>query len=201
MHPNRAFEWTDKDDMLRFAAEQSFAHIFTCASGEPGVVHAPVLVVGGKVQFHLARRNRLASSIGSNRVLISILGRHSYQSANWYVSANQVPTWHYEAVEIEGIAREMTAAELIGFLDLLTQTHERRVEPEHPWTREKMEPGRFEAMIQAIVGFEVTPNAIRGTKKFNQHKAAGDLEATIKGQVQAGRTDIAEAIRDLKEKG
>lgn len=200
MHPNRAFDWKDEEEMLRFAAQQSFAHIFAAASGELGVVHAPVLVVDGKVQFHLARRNRIAGLLSGQRVLVSVLGRHAYQSANWYVSENQVPTWHYEAVEIEGIAREMSPGELASFLDLLTDTNERRVQPENPWTREKMEPGRFEAMSQAIVGFEIIPEEIRGTRKFNQHKNAGDLEATIEGQKQAGREDIAKAVRELQEK-
>lgn len=200
MHPNRAFEWTSENEMLRFAAEQSFAHIFATASGELRVVHAPVLVVDGKIQFHVARRNRIAGHLSGQPVLVSILGRHAYQSANWYVSENQVPTWHYEAVEIEGPAREMTNGELTDFLDLLTETHERRVEPESPWTRQKMEPGKFEAMRQAIIGFEVAPEAIRGTRKFNQHKGADDLAATIQGQLKAGREDIVAAIRDLQPK-
>ncbi|HEX3423642.1 MAG TPA: FMN-binding negative transcriptional regulator [Sphingomicrobium sp.] len=200
MHPNPAFEWTDENEMLQFVRERSFAHIFIAASGELGVVHAPVLVVGGKIQFHLARRNRIAGQLPGRRVLISILGRHAYQSANWYSSPGQVPTWHYEAVEIEGIAREMTPSELASFLDLLTDANERRVEPENPWTRRKMEPGKFEAMTRAIVGFEIDPEAIRGTRKFNQHKDAGDLQATIDGQLKVGRNDIASAIREMSGK-
>lgn len=197
MHPNRAFEWTNEEEMLSFVHEQSFAHIFAAASGQLSAVHAPVLVVDKKIQFHVARRNRIAGQLSGQRVLISVLGRHAYQSANWYASKDQVPTWHYEAVEIEGTAREMTNAELTRFLDLLTDTHERRVEPESPWTRAKMEPGKFEKMTRAIIGFEVMPQAIRGTRKFNQHKEADDLAATIEGQLRAGRDDIAAAVREL----
>jgi transcriptional regulator len=200
MHPDRAFEWTDEEEMLSFVHEQSFAHIFAAFAGELGAVHAPVLVVDKTIQFHIARRNRIAGQLSGQRVLISILGRHAYQSANWYVSKDQVPTWHYEAVEIEGTAREMTSAKLTGFLDLLTDTHERRVEPESPWTRAKMERGKFAAMTRAIIGFEVIPQAIRGTRKFNQHKEAGDLAATIEGQLRAGRDDIAAAVRELASK-
>ena len=58
-----------------------------------------------------------------------------------------------------------------------------------------MTPGKFEAMLGGIVGFEVEPSAIRGTRKFNQHKAPADLEATVAGQMGAGREDIAAAIR------
>jgi transcriptional regulator len=197
MHPIPAFEWSDEQAMLRFVAEQSFAHIFTGSSGQLFVVHAPVVVVDGRVQFHVARRNRIADRLAGEQVLISVSGREAYQSANWYASANQVPTWHYEAIEVEGIAREMTRDELVGFLDRLSDIHERRVQPEDPWTRAKLDPAVFEALTRAIVGFEVEPTAIRGTRKFNQSKKADDLAATIEGQLGAGREDIVAAIREL----
>ena len=47
-----------------------------------------------------------------------------------------------------------------------------------------MDDGKFEAMTRAIVGFEVDPTEVRGTRKFNQHKAADDLAATIEGQTR-----------------
>ena len=96
MHPNGAFAWEDRDVLLRFVAERSFAHIFTASDEGMFVVHAPVLVAGeGHVLFHVARRNRIAEQLSNRRVLISVTGREAYQSANWYVSENQVPTWHY----------------------------------------------------------------------------------------------------------
>ena len=62
-----------------------------------------------------------------------------------------------------------------------------------------MKPGTFEAMTKAIVGFEIDPLEIRGTRKFNQHKAADDLAATIDGQRGAGREDIVAAIRAARD--
>jgi transcriptional regulator len=197
MHPNRVFDWQDKPEMLRFAADRSFAHIFTASKDGLFVVHVPILVTGeGRVWFHVARRNRIADQLDSRRLLISISGRDGYQSANWYVSENQVPTWHYETVEIEGAARQLSDAQLVMLLDGLSDLHERRHSPERPWTRGKMTPGKFEAMTKAIVGFEVDPAEIRGTRKFNQHKPADDLEATVQGQHGAGREDIVAAIRE-----
>ena len=74
---------------------------------------------------------------------------------------------------------------------------ERRWSPDAPWTRGKMAPGKFEAMLRAIVGFEVEPRVIRGTRKFNQHKSAADVEASVAGQLGAGREDIVAAIRGV----
>ena len=194
MHPNHAFDWTDQEGMLRFVARERFAHIFTGSNEGLFVVHAPLVVTAaGMIQFHVSRRNRIAGHLPDRPLLISVLGRHAYQSANWYVSDNQVPTWHYEVVEIEGVARELDQTKLIRQLDLLSEAYEARVEPERPWTRAKMDLAKFEAMTKAIIGFEVEPAEIRGTRKFNQHKNAADIEATVAGQRQAGREDIAAA--------
>jgi transcriptional regulator len=201
MHPNPAFAWADKAEMLEFVRRESFAHIFTASDAGPFVAHAPVIVRGEKVLFHVARRNRIADQLGGQRVLVSVLGRHAYHSANWYASANQVATWHYEAVEIEGVAQCISDEELISLLDQLSDTMEQRYSPERPWARAKMEPGKFEAMVKAIVGFEVTPTAIRGTRKFNQSKSGADLTATIEGQRKAGREDIVAAIQELTSGG
>ena len=198
MHPNKVFDWTDTTEMLRFVAERSFAHIFTAAPDGLFVVHAPLLVTGGsKIWFHVARRNRIAAHLADRPLLVSISGREAYQSANWYSSDDQVPTWHYETVEIEGVARQLSDHELVDLLDGLSDLHEGRTSPEQPWTRAKMTPGKFEAMLRAIVGFEVDPTEVRGTRKFNQHKSAGDLAATVEGQHGAGREDIVAAIREV----
>jgi transcriptional regulator len=201
MHPNAAFHWADEAEMLDFVAEHSFAHIFTASKAGLFVVHAPVLVREGRIQFHVARRNRIADHLEGQPVLISVTGREAYQSANWYASANQVPTWHYEAVEIEGAARRLPDNELVELVDQLSDVMEHRFSHEQPWTRAKMEPGKFEAMTNAIIGFEVEPNAIRGTRKFNQHKTGADLAATIEGQRGAGRDDIVQAIEELTSRG
>ena len=198
MHPNKAFDWTDTAEMLRFADQRAFAHIFTASDAGQFVVHAPVMVTdNGKIWFHVARRNRIADYLMNYPVLISIAGREAYQSANWYVADNQVPTWHYETVEIEGVARPLTDDDLVALLDGLSERHEGRLSPEMPWTRAKMGPDKFEAMTKAIIGFEVDPVEIRGTRKFNQHKSADDLAATIEGQLGAGRDDIVAAIGEV----
>lgn len=201
MHPNPAFEWSDRTGMLDFVSEQSFAHIFTATGAGQFVVHAPVIVREGNVLFHVSRRNRIADKIDGRPILVSVLGRHAYHSANWYASNDQVSTWHYEAVEIEGLARRVSDDELVALIDQLSDTMEHRYSPEQPWTRAKMASGKFEAMTKAIVGFEVEPTAIRGTRKFNQHKSGEDLAAVIEGQRGAGREDIVAAIKELTGSG
>jgi len=195
MHPNKSFAWNDREEMLQFVSERAFAHIFVASGDARAVVHAPILVIDrDRVQFHVFRNNRGAPLLPNSSVLASVTALDGYQSANWYVSSNQVPTWHYQAVEIDGTARKLAEPELIEQLDRLSAVMEDRFSPDAPWTRAKMDPGKFEAMIKALDGFEVSIDAIRGTLKFNQHKSAADMEANVKGQNEAGRADVAAAI-------
>lgn len=201
MHPNPAFSWTDRAQMLDFVAAHSFAHIFTASEAGQFVVHAPVIVQGESILFHVARRNRIADQLDGRPVLISVLGRHAYQSANWYASADQVPTWHYEAVEVDGIARAVSEEELVALVDRLSDTMEGRYSPARRWSRAEMSAGKFEALVKAIIGFEVRATAVRGTRKFNQSKSGEDLAATIEGQRGAGRDDAVAAIEELMPRG
>jgi transcriptional regulator len=173
MHPNKSFAWDDRGEMLEFVAERAFAHIF----------------VGGPDE-----RDRAAALLPSAPILASITALDAYQSANWYVSPNQVPTWHYQAVEIEGTARLLSESELVEHLDRLSEVMENRFSPQAPWTRAKMEPGKFEAMIKALSGFEIAVDTVRGTRKFNQHKPAEDIAANVRGLADAGRRDVADAV-------
>ena len=179
MHPSRAFVWDDRDAMLAFAAETSFC---TIAADGPLIAHAPVVVSGpDRLRFHLSRSNRAAAAFDGKRAILSFLGPEAYVSPDWYGSADQVPTWNYLAVEAEGPLRRLDEAELSDLLDTLSAEHERRLAPKPDWTRAKMSPGRFEAMLKAIVGFEMDIEALRGTRKLGQNKAESERHGAADG--------------------
>ena len=94
---------------------------------------------------------------------------------------NQVGTWNYRTAEAEGPLRRLDETELTDLLDALSAEHEARLAPKPPWTRAKMSPGRFEAMLKAIVGFEMNVEALRGTDKRGQHKKPAEREAAADG--------------------
>jgi transcriptional regulator len=177
MHPNRAFAWHERDDMLAFVAEIAFCTI--CADG-PTVAHAPVVVdPPGRIRFHLARGNR--AKLDGRRAIVSCLGADAYISPDWYGTPDQVPTWNYLAVEAEGPLRRLDEAELATLLDDLGAAHESRLAPKPRWTRAKMSPGRFEAMLEAIVGYELAIEDLRGTRKLGQHKADSERQGAADG--------------------
>ena len=118
-----------------------------------------------------------------------------YISPNWYVApANQVPTWNFVGVEIEGVAHALDEAGLIAQLDTLAARHEPRVNPANPWTRGKMDEAVFGKMLGAIQGFRIEVAAIRETVKLSQHKSDADQAGTVAGLRAAGCDALADAM-------
>lgn len=196
MHPNRSFAWEDREAMLALVREVGFC---TVGIDGPFVVHAPVVVTASdRIRFHVARSNRAVPALDGSRALLSCLGPDAYISPDWYGTADQVPTWNYLAVEAEGPLRQLDEAELTGLLDALSADHEERLAPKPSWTRAKMTPGRFEAMLKAIIGFELQVEALRGTRKLGQHKQETERAGAAAGLAPMNPT-LAALMRPAQE--
>ena len=193
MHPNPRFRETG--DWLDFADVRGFAHIFAATPAGPMAVHAPVTREESTLNFHVARGNRIAAHLDGAAVVASVVGVDGYISPNWYADrTNQVPTWNFVAVEIEGVANALDDAGLIAQLDALAARHEPRVNPGNPWTRGKMDDAVFARMLGAIRGFRIEVTAIRETVKLSQHKSDADQAATVAGLHAAGQHALADAM-------
>jgi len=127
-------------------------------------------------------------------VIASVAGPDTYVSPDWYARADQVPTWNYVAVEAQGSVRALDHAELVVHLDALSAEQERLLAPKPAWTRGKMSPGRFEAMLPAIAGYELRVEAWRGTRKLSQNKPAADRSGVIARLEERGRADMAALV-------
>ena len=192
MHPDPAFA-LDEEAARRIVA---FAHVFVVRPDRPVVVHAPVEMDGpNALVFHVARRNHALPIAEGACALASFAAPGSYVSPDWYVADQQVPTWNYVAVEAEGRLAAIDDAALARHLDALSHVHEARLAPKPPWTSDKMEPRRLDAMRAAIVGFRLDVTAWRGTAKLSQNKPAADVMGVVAGLRSAGDLPMAERVR------
>lgn len=152
--------------------------------------------------FHLARGNPLAKlADGTSSWLLAVNGADAYVSADWYVSADQVPTWLYQSVHLTGTVRTLSGDELAAQVDTLSAKFEGRLLPKKPWTSGKMTAARFEAMKKAIVGLMMTVEEVEGSFKLNQHKSEVDFAAVagaLAGQSDAGSRAIAGLMREVR---
>ncbi|MCW6532703.1 FMN-binding negative transcriptional regulator [Sphingomonas sp. MMSM20] len=194
MHPDAAFAMS-AEAARAFAADIAFAHIFVLAGEAPAVVHAPVVIEAtGDLSFHLARRNRAMPIAAGTRAIASFGGPGAYVSPDWYGSADQVPTWNYVVAEAEGAIEPLDDDALIAHLDATSAVQEARLAPKPAWTRDKMDPRRFDAMRGAIIGFTLRVTEWRGTAKLSQNKSAADVRGVIAGLRGIGKTHPAELV-------
>lgn len=195
MHPDPKFRWADRDAQRAFVASARFGILCVDTPGGPGVAHVPVTWLDDdRIGFHLSRGNRLAPYMDGARAVFVVNGPHGYVSPDWYGLADQVPTWNYVAVELEGDVRTLPADRLPALIDALSQDSEARLAPKPVWTRDKMAPGLFERMLGAITGYELQISDWRGTRKLGQNKSADARLGAAQGLEAAG--DVAGLMRE-----
>lgn len=192
MHPNSAFR---KDDRALFEAlitEIGFGTVFLTTPDGPRVAHVPLLLTeAGTLRFHLALGNALTRHLDGTQALAVVNGPDGYISARWYTDPDQVPTWNYIALEMEGPVRRMDRAELLTLLEDVSAHHEALIADGTPWSMDKMARIKRDRMMEMIVGFELTVQAWRPTFKLSQNKSPEERARLIEGLKTQGTLAVA----------
>jgi transcriptional regulator len=170
---------------LAFAAARGFGLVIACEGGRPVAAHLPFRLIetDGKVprlEFHVARANVLGQIAEKGGTwLVAVQGYDAYVSPDWYASAEQVPTWLYEAVHLSGPVRVIGGDHTQGHTERLSATFENWLAPKPEWTLDKLSDRRREMLLKGIVAVEMTIEAIEGNFKLNQHKSDEDHVAVV----------------------
>lgn len=199
MHPNAAFRWDDRDSLRAFAREIGFGMLFAGTPDGPRVAHLPFVFLGeDRVTFHTARGNGIAKHLDNAEALFVVNGPDAYISPDWYgLGDDQVPTWNYLALEMQGLVRRISDEELTAQADALSTEQEARLAPKAEWTRHKMSEGLFDKMRGAIIGFEMRVTAWRGTAKLGQNKPQHARDRVADALEARGQKAMAHLMREL----
>ncbi|MBC2663907.1 FMN-binding negative transcriptional regulator [Novosphingobium flavum] len=198
MHPDPRFRHEDRGLLEALVDQVGFGMVFLTTPDGPRVAHTPLLPAGdGSVRFHLSRGNAMSKWLNGETALIVVNGADGYVSPRWYADTEQVPTWNYVALELEGRVRRMDSDGLVGLLGALSARHEARIAAGEPWTMDKMPPEKLRAMLAGIVGFEMEVLAWRPTFKLSQNKPADERARVADGLAAEGAVGIAELMRRL----
>ena len=184
---------------LAFAGARGFGLVIACDAGRPVAAHLPFRLIeqDGKVpklEFHVARANPLGLIAEKGGTwLVAVQGHDAYVSPDWYASAEQVPTWLYEAVHLSGPVRVVPGDHTQGHTERLSAKFESWLAPKPPWKLDKVADKRREMLLKAIVAVEMTVESIEGNFKLNQHKSDEDHVA-IAAALGAQHDPSAQAI-------
>lgn len=197
MHPNPLFRWEDREAMRDFVQALGFGALFAATPDGPRVAHVPVVFEDeSTLSFHVARGNGIARHLDGGTALFTAHGPDGYVSPDWYgIGPDEVPTWNYLAVELEGVVSKLTREELVAQIDALGHVNEARLAPKPEWRRDKVDPAKIEKMLGAITGFRLQVQAWRGTRKLGQNKPEAARLAAADALEAQGRRALAHWMR------
>lgn len=153
---------------------------------------------------HVARANPMWQSLcGEVEALAVFHGPESYITPSWYPSKREhgkaVPTWNYVTVHARGRLRVVEETGwLRQHLEALTRQQESAFA--EPWTISDAPADYVEKLLGAIVGVELTVNALAGKWKTSQNQPAANRAGAAQG-LRAIGGDEATAMADLIERG
>jgi transcriptional regulator len=200
LHPHPAFRWEDRPAIRDLVRDLGFGALFAATPDGLRVAHVPVVWLDDEtLGFHLARGNGIVRHLDGATALFNLQGPDAYVSPDWYgMGTNEVPTWNYVAVELEGRVTRTDDAGLAAILDAISHEQERRLAPKPAWTRGKMDPAIFAKMTGAILGYRLEIQAWRGTLKLGQNKPDAARLAAADALEAQGRRAVAALMRSAK---
>lgn len=170
--PNRFLE-TDREAILSFIEQNSFATLVSDDGAKPVATHIPLIVenVGDKIYLcgHFARANSQWKTFAGEREILAVFtGAHAYISPRWYPAPEEnVPTWNYQAVHVYG--KPQIIEEKSALVDLLWRLIE-KYEPQTGYDRQRLSPEVIDNLIGGIVGFRFEAARFEAAFKLSQHR-------------------------------
>lgn len=181
----------EREELLSFIQQYSFATIVNTKDGMPVATHLPfvVSVAGEKIflEAHFARANEQWQLLEDEQdTLVIFTEPHAYISPSHYDKQQNVPTWNYQAVHLYGRARVIKEEEEgFALLERLIATYEKKYQAQ--WARLSME--YKQAMLAGIVPFVIEVTRIQAKAKLSQNKKLHEQERIANTLVRA--TDSA----------
>jgi len=171
---------TDKDEIIAFMKQFSFATIITAKDNIPTATHLPFLVSSGSEEIiltsHFAKANEQWKDIQTNNVLVIFSEPHAYISPKNYDKELNVPTWNYISVHAYGQGKLITEAEnVFKVLENTIDNYESSYKEQ--WNRFPEE--YKQKLAKGIVAFEITVKDLQAKKKLSQNRTATEKQKII----------------------
>ncbi len=171
---------TDKDEIISFMKQFSFATIITAKDGLPVATHLPFLVTTKEDKIiltsHFARANEHWQHIEETSVLVIFSEPHAYISPTHYDKELNVPTWNYISVHAYGTGTIITDQQAtFEVLEATIDTYETTYREQ--WNAL---PGDYKLkMSKGIVAFEVMVTDLQAKQKLSQNRSGTERKKII----------------------
>lgn len=171
---------TDRDKIVAFMKEFSFATIITSKENLPIATHLPFLVTIKDENIiltsHFARANNHWAEIENNIALVIFSEPHAYISPKNYDKELNVPTWNYISVHAYGQGKLLTE------IDQTFQVLEKTIDNYEISYRQQWNnfPEDYKLkMSKGIVAFEISVTDLQAKKKLSQNRTDTEKQKII----------------------
>ena len=162
---------TDKDEIIAFMKQFSFATILTSIDNIPIATHLPFLVSikadNIVLVSHFAKANKQWQYIENNNILVIFSEPHAYISPKHYAKRLDVPSWNYISIHAYGQGRLITESKNV-FKVLENTIDNYEISYKQQWDNF---PQEYKLkMSKGIVAFEIIITDLQAKKKLSQSR-------------------------------
>jgi transcriptional regulator len=171
---------TDRDEIVSFMKQFSFATIVTAKDNIPIATHLPFLVSSNGENIvltsHFAKANEQWKGIENHDALVIFSEPHAYISPKHYDKELNVPTWNYISIHAYGKGKLITETEnVFKVLEKTIDTYENLYAQQ--WFRFPLDY-RLK-LANGIVAFEIIVNDLQAKKKLSQNRSEAEKQRII----------------------
>jgi transcriptional regulator len=178
----------NRSEILRFIEENSFAILVNQSNSKINATHIPLFIEESDdnqliLSGHISKLNPQSENFAENGSVLAIFsGAHSYISSSWY-DYEEVPTWNYLAVHVEGKIEILNEEQKLLHLENLVNKYEKN--SEKPISTKSLSK---ETMSQAngILAFNIIVTKIEAVKKLSQNKSENNKKSIISHLEKSG---------------
>jgi len=191
---------TDRQKIIDFMKQFSFATIITAKDNFPIATHLPFLVSvkDGNVVLtsHFARANEHWTDIEKNKALVIFSEPHAYISPRNYEKELNVPTWIYISVHAYGQGKVIT--EIEKTFEVLEATID-NYETSYKQQWENLPEDYKLKLSKGIVAFEIVVTDLQAKKKLSQNRTDAERQkiiTSLKNSYDSNEQLIADYMRE-----
>ena len=190
----------NRSEILRFIEENSFAILVNQSNDKINATHIPLFIEESNenqlvLSGHISKLNPQSENFQENGNVLAIFsGAHSYISSSWY-DYEEVPTWNYMAVHVEGKIEILNEEQKLLHLENLVNKYERN--SEKPISTKSLSK---ETMSQAngILAFNIIVTKIEAVKKLSQNKSENNKKSIISHLEKSGDEGAKSIANEMK---
>jgi len=178
----------NRSEIIRFIEENSFAILVNQSNNKINATHIPLFIEKSDenqliLSGHISKLNPQSENFAENGTVLAIFsGAHSYISSSWY-DYEEVPTWNYLAVHVEGKIEILNEEKKLLHLENLVDKYEKN--SENPISTKSLSE---KTMRQAngILAFNIIVTKIEAVKKLSQNKSENNKKSIISHLEKSG---------------